>query len=68
MKSPIETCNECVPKCDAWRRLKSAVIGFGCELGKWKIGMDLSHLTPSTASDHEKHGPISGCCDRADQY
>ena len=27
--------------------------------------VDLSRLTPSTASDHEKHGLISGCCDSA---
>ena len=28
----------------------------------------VSRLTPSTASDHEKQGRISGCCDRADQF
>jgi hypothetical protein len=27
-----------------------------------------SHLTPSTASDHEKQGRISGCCDSALNY
>lgn len=27
--------------------------------------LDMSKFTPSTASDHEKQGRISGCCDSA---